>query len=180
MALTGYNPTRGRRRLPAPMPLIDILLPEYDREIATTRRVIAATEDLDLDWRPETRARAVGELTTHLADIPAWTSVVMTRAGYDLAETPDTLQPGSHAAVLDRFDASAAEGRGALVGRIDGELTADWRLERRGRLVFTLPRVAVFRVLVLNHLIHHRGQLSVYLRMRGARVPSIYGPTADG
>ena len=162
------------------MPLIDILLPEYDREIATTRAVIDAAHELDLTWRPDARARTLGELVTHVADIPAWTSIVMTREGYDVADTPDTQQAGVLATMLDRFDTSASAGRTALVGRIDGELTADWKLERRGHLVFTLPRVSVFRVLVLNHLIHHRGQLSVYLRMRGARVPSIYGPTADG
>ena len=162
------------------MPLIDILLPEYDREIATTRTLIEAAHELDFIWRPAARARTLGELVAHLADIPAWTSVVMTREGYDMADTPDPQQPFSLVTTLDRFDASASEGRTALVGLIDGELTVDWKLERRGRLVFTLPRVSVFRVLVLNHLIHHRGQLSVYLRMRGARVPSIYGPTANG
>ena len=162
------------------MPLIDILLPEYDREIATTRAVIDTAHELDGAWRPDARARRLGELLTHLADIPAWTSIVMTRGGYDLTDTPDTRQRGALAPVLDRFDTSASAGRSALVGRIDGELTVDWKLERRGHLVFTLPRVSVYRVLVLNHLIHHRGQLSVYLRMCGARVPSIYGPTADG
>ena len=162
------------------MPLIDILLPEFDREIATTRAVIDAGHELDLTWRPDARARTLGELVAHLADIPAWTSIVMTRDGYDVADTADTRQAGSVATMLEWFDTGASAGRTALVGRIDGELIVDWTLERKGHLVFTLPRVSVFRVLVMNHLIHHRGQLSVYLRMRGARVPSIYGPTADG
>ena len=162
------------------MPLIDILLPEYDREIATTRAVIDAAHELNLTWRPDARARTLGELVTHLADIPAWTSLVMTHDGYDVADTPDTQPAGSLTTMLERFDTGASDGRTALVGRIDGELTVDWKLERRGRLVFTLPRISVFRLLVLNHLIHHRGQLSVYLRIRGTRVPSIYGPTADG
>ncbi|MEE8129813.1 MAG: DinB family protein [Vicinamibacterales bacterium] len=162
------------------MPLIDILLPEYDREIATTRALIDAGHELDLTWRPDPRARTLGQLVAHLADIPAWTSIVMTREGYDVTDTTHTRQAGSVATMLEWFDTGASAGRTALVGRIDGELIVDWKLERRGHLVFTLPRVSVFRVLVLNHLIHHRGQLSVYLRMRGARVPSIYGPTADG
>ncbi len=162
------------------MPLIDILLPEYDREIATTRAAIAAVHELDLSWRPDARARTLGELVAHLADIPAWTSIVMTRDGYDVADTPECQRSGSLETLLERFDTGALAGRATLVGRIDGELTVDWTLARKDRLLFTLPRVSVFRVLVLNHLIHHRGQLSVYLRMRGARVPSIYGPTADG
>jgi uncharacterized damage-inducible protein DinB len=161
------------------MSLIDILLPEFDREIATTRAVIDAGHELDLTWRPDPRARTLGELVAHLADIPAWTSIVMTREGYDVAGRSDTRQADSVATMLKWFDTGASAGRTALAGRIDGELIVDWTLERKGRLVFTLPRVSVFRVLVLNHLIHHRGQLSVYLRMRGAQVPSIYGPTAD-
>ena len=161
------------------MPLVDILLPEFDREIGVTRSVIAAAPDADLTWRPEARTRPLGDLVAHLAEIPGWTGTVMTRDGYDLARTPDPRPARSLATMLDRFDAGAAEGREALVGRIDGELAADWKLERDGRLIFTLPRVAVLRVLVLNHLIHHRGQLSVYLRLRGAPVPSIYGPTAE-
>ena len=162
------------------MPLIDILLPEYDREIATTRAVIEAVRDLDLAWRPNRGARSLGELVTHLSGIPAWTSIVMTREAYDVADTLATPRPGSLATLLERFETGACAGRTTLVGRIDGELTVDWKLERKGHAVFTLPRISVVRVLVLNHLIHHRGQLSVYLRMRGARVPSIYGPTADG
>ena len=142
--------------------------------------MIGAAQALDLAWHPAPQTRTLGELVTHLADIPRWTSIVMTRDGYDVTNTRDTRQTGSLAAMLGQFDTSAEEGREALVGRIDGELTVDWKLKRRGHLVFTLPRVSVFRVLVLNHLIHHRGQLSVYLRIRGVRVPSIYGPTADG
>ena len=162
------------------MPLIDILLPEYDREIATTRASIAAVRELDLSWRPDARARTLGALVAHLADIPAWTSIVMTRDSYNVTDTPGRPRMESFDTLLERFETGASAGRSTLVGRIDGELTVDWKLEKRDRLVFTLPRVSVFRVLVLNHLIHHRGQLSVYLRMRGARVPSMYGPTADG
>ena len=126
------------------MPLIDILLPEYDREIATTRALIEAGHELDLAWRPDPRARTVGELMTHLADVPAWTSIVMTRDGYDVADTSDIQQSGSPATILERFDTSASEGRTALVGRIDGELTVDWKLERNGHIVFTLPAFRCF------------------------------------
>ena len=105
------------------MLLIDILLPEYDREIATTRAVIDAAHELDLSWRPDARARTLGELVTHLADIAAWTSIVMTREGYDVTDRPDTRQSRALATVLERFDTSASAGRTALAGRSDGELT---------------------------------------------------------
>ncbi len=161
------------------MPLLDILLPEFDREIGITRSLIAVAPKADLTWRPEGHARTLGELVAHLVELPAWTGIVMMRDGYDLADTREAQQVGSLATMLDQFDKSAEEGRVALASRIDDDLTADWKLERNGHLVFALPRIAVLRVLVLNHLIHHRGQLSVYLRMRGTGVPSIYGPTAN-
>ena len=159
------------------MPLIDILLPEYDREIGVTRAMMATVPEAELTWRPETQARTLGELLAHLADIPAWTAVVMTSDRHDLAGTDaEPASTGGMTDPLSRFDTHAAAGRAALAGRLDPDLTADWLLERDGGLVFALPRISVFRVLVLNHLIHHRGQLSVYLRMRGVSLPAIYGP----
>jgi uncharacterized damage-inducible protein DinB len=159
------------------MPLIDILLPEYDREIGVTRAVMATAPDAELAWRPETEARTLEQLLAHLADIPAWTAVIMTSDRHDLAATDaDPAPTDGMTDVLSRFDSHAAAGRVTLAGRLDPDLTADWLLERDGRLVFSLPRISVFRVLVLNHLIHHRGQLSVYLRMRGVSPPAIYGP----
>jgi uncharacterized damage-inducible protein DinB len=159
------------------MPLIDILLPEYDREIGVTRAMMATVPEAELTWRPETQARTLGELLAHLADIPAWTAVVMTSDRHDLAGTDaEPASTGGMTDLLSRFDTHAAAGRAALAGRLDPDLTADWLLERDGGLVFALPRISVFRVLVLNHLIHHRGQLSVYLRMRGVSLPAIYGP----
>lgn len=159
------------------MSLIDILLPEYDREIGVTRAVMTRSADAEQTWRPAAESRTLGQLLAHLADIPAWTAVVMTSDHHDLAtDTPDATPADSAADTLSLFDSHAATGRDALVGRLDPDLTADWRLERDGALVFSLPRISVFRVLVLNHLIHHRGQLSVYLRMRGTSPPAIYGP----
>lgn len=158
------------------MSLIDILLPEYDREIGTTRSLMAEAPDADLLWRPVATSRTLGHLLAHLAEIPGWTTAVMTSDRYDLTGHPEPSPVTSTAESLSRFDTHAAAGRDALVGRLDPDLTADWLLERDGALVFALPRISVFRVLVLNHLIHHRGQLSVYLRLRGAPLPPIYGP----
>ena len=160
-------------------PLIDMLLPQFDRELGTTRRLLEVVPEADLRWGPGGGTRTVAELMTHLADIPAWTSGIMDEDGYDLAEVRDPSPVTSVAAGLGRFDAGVATGRRALAGRLDGELTEDWTLRRQGRVLFSLPRIAMVQVLVLNHVVHHRGQLSVYLRMRGARVPPIYGPTAD-
>ncbi len=163
------------------MPLIDMLLPLFDREVETTRRLIEVVPEADLAWGPGGGARTFGELTRHLAEIPAWTCSIMNEEGCDLADAPVEDAVRSVTETLGRFDAGAAAGRGALVGRPDDELVADWTLRRDGRVLFSLPRIAMMQAFVLNHLVHHRGQLSVYLRMRGCRIPPIYGPTAgDG
>lgn len=160
------------------MPLIDMLLPQFDRELGTARRVIEVVPEADLAWRPGGGARTFAELSGHLAEIPAWTSGIMNEEGCDLADVPEAAAVTSLTEALDRFDEGAAAGRRALAGRPDDDLVADWTLRRDGRVMFHLPRIAMVQVLVLNHLVHHRGQLSVYLRIRGVRIPPIYGPTA--
>ena len=161
------------------MPLIDMLLPQFDRELETTRRLIEIVPGAELAWAPGGGTRTFAELTGHLAEIPAWTCGIMNEEGCDLADVPVEGAVGSVTEALDRFDAGATAGRGALVGRPDDELVADWTLRRGGRVLFSLPRIAMVQALVLNHLVHHRGQLSVYLRVRDCRIPPIYGPTAD-
>ena len=161
------------------MPLIDMLLPQFDRELGTTRRLIEVVPEAALAWGPGGGARTFAELTGHLAEIPAWTRGIMNEEGRDLADVPVEGAVGSVTEALGRFDAGASAGRGALAGRPDDDLVADWTLRRDGGVVFSLPRIAMVQALVVNHVVHHRGQLSVYLRMRGCRIPPIYGPTAD-
>ena len=170
------------RRLQGPatvMPLIDMLLPQFDREMGTTRRLLQVVPDADLAWSPGGKCRTAGGLAAHLADIPGWTSGIMDGEGYDLADLPEAVPVTSVAGALERFDAGTAAGRRALAGRPDDDLAAGWILRSDGREIFSLPRISAVQGLVLNHLIHHRGQLSVYLRLRGVPVPPIYGPTAD-
>ena len=161
------------------MPLIDMLLPQFDRELETTRRLIEIVPGAELAWGPGGGARTFAELTGHLAEIPAWTCGVMNEEGCDVADVPVAGAVGSVTEALGRFDAGAAAARRTLVGRPDDQLVADWTLRHDGRVVFSLPRIVMVQALVLNHLVHHRGQLSVYLRMRGCRIPPIYGPAAD-
>ena len=161
------------------MPLIDMLLPQFDREMGITRRLIEVVPEADLAWSPGGRCRTAAGLAAHLGDIPGWTRGIMDAEGYDLADLPAAASATSVAAALARFDAGATAGRRALAGRPDDELVADWTLRRGNRVIFSLPRISAVQGLVLNHLVHHRGQLSVYLRLRGVRVPPIYGPTAE-
>ena len=157
------------------------LLSEFDDEVAITRRLLDRLPDAAFAWRPHARSMSLGELATHLAQIPRWGASILERDGYDL-EVDSKGHPAaetSRRAVLEIFDRHTSDVRRALVARLDAELAAPWALRRAGRLVMSLPRASAIRRFVLNHLVHHRGQLTVYLRMQDVPLPPLYGPTAD-
>jgi uncharacterized damage-inducible protein DinB len=161
------------------MPIKDALLSEYDHEMATTRKLLARLPDEKLRWRPHEKSRSLGDLAIHLANLPQWTQAILDKSSFDLDQAPPAAgEATSGAAVLGAFDQCAARAR-TFLDRTDAEYLAPWTLNRGGQQMFTLPRVAAFRAFVLSHLIHHRGQLSVYLRLNDVPVPSIYGPSAD-
>jgi len=164
------------------MSLVAALLPEYDHEMATTRRLLQRVPEGDFTWKPDEKSRTLGELSGHLSDLPMWCCTVLDAPSLDLEGLGDQLtakSPKSAAALLDEFDRRVALARAGLVKSSDAELLAPWTLKSGTEEFFTLPRISAIRTLVMNHLIHHRGQLSVYLRLRGVAVPAIYGPTAD-
>jgi uncharacterized damage-inducible protein DinB len=163
------------------MAIADSLLPEFDREMGLTRRVLERVPDGQFVWKPHERSMTLGRLAEHLAELPGWAKVAIEMSGIDMAvgRPPDHVPPASRAAVLEMFDRHVSEARGALSGRTDAELMAPWTLKAQGKEIFTMPKAAVLRSFVMNHIIHHRGQMSVYLRLNGVPVPSIYGPSAD-
>jgi uncharacterized damage-inducible protein DinB len=150
--------------------------------MGTTRRLLARVPEPDLAWKPHDKSYSLGQLAAHLANLPTWASTIVERASLDLADVGDDgrqKQPASCRDILARFDANVSAARKAIGEKMDAELMAPWTLKRDGHEVFTLPRIAALRSFVMNHSIHHRGQLSVYLRLRNVPLPSIYGPTAD-
>ena len=162
------------------MALVDTLLPEFDHEMATARTVLARVPEGRLDWKPHARSFSLGALATHVATLPTWATETLTRGEIDLdpnQPVPSALP--SRTDLLAAFDKNVAGARAALTGKTDAELMAMWSLKRGGRTLFTMPKTAVLRSFVLNHLVHHRGQLTVYLRLLDVPVPSIYGPSAD-
>jgi uncharacterized damage-inducible protein DinB len=163
------------------MPLIEALLPEYDREMGLTRRALDRVPDGQFDWKPHPTSVTLGRLAEHLTEMPLWGTMTMTQAELDVTapRPPDYRPPATRAAVLATFDAHYKTGRSHLVGKTDPEFFAPWTLKAGGKDVFTMPKIAVMRNFVLNHMVHHRGQLTVYLRMLGVPVPSIYGPSGD-
>jgi uncharacterized damage-inducible protein DinB len=161
------------------MAMKDGLLAEFDHEMGMTRKLLSRVADDKLCWKPHDRSRTLGALALHLAHIPHWSDFILNRASLDLAEHPPVPdEHRSRAQLLDYFDGKVRLARAAL-DKTDAELTAPWTLQRSGQEVFTMPRIAAFRTFVLYHSVHHRGQLSVYLRLNNLPVPAIYGPSAD-
>jgi Uncharacterized protein conserved in bacteria len=159
------------------------LLPEFEHEMRTTRLTLERIPNDKFNWAPHEKSMSFGSLASHLADIPSWVCGTINHDSLDLAP-PDgparaLPQPKSREEVLELFDMNVASARQSLAGASDEVLLADWSLLAGGKNLLTMPRVGVIRKWVLNHTIHHRAQLSVYLRLNNIPVPAIYGPSAD-
>lgn len=161
------------------MSMVDALLPEFDHEMTMTRRLLERVPDDRLAWKPHAKSMSIGGLATHLSNLPWWGQVTLNDTEFDLAAFPNQAEAGSRAQILDTFDRNVTATRAALTGKNDAELMVPWALKRAGHTIFSLPKASVWRAFVLSHVIHHRGQLSVYLRLLDVPVPSIYGPSAD-
>jgi uncharacterized damage-inducible protein DinB len=164
------------------MALKDALLPEYDHEMGTTRRLLERVPEADLAWKPHEKSFSLGQLAGHIANVPHWIDATCDVAVFDLAtlgEDARPKQPTSVAALLKSFDENVKKGRQKIDAQTDSAMFAQWTMKNGDQEILTMPRVAVLRSFIMNHLIHHRGQLSVYLRLRNVPVPAIYGPSAD-
>jgi uncharacterized damage-inducible protein DinB len=165
------------------MPIAQTLLPEFDHEMANTRRLLKVVPGTDAAWKPHPKSYSLGDLAAHISRLPLWSKYVLQQPELDLglpanasiAREPFTTVPE----LLDRFDRHVREARAALVPMSDAAMGEIWTLKNRGTTIFSMPRAAVMRGFVLSHIIHHRGQLTVYLRLRDVPLPSLYGPTAD-
>jgi uncharacterized damage-inducible protein DinB len=162
------------------MRLADGLIQELEMEAATTRRLLDRLPDAQLGWQPAPKSRTLGQLALHIATNPGG---VTSLASKNPAEVPsfDAIDrsPASKAEVLAALDKSVEEAKKTIGGWDDPALMQTWRLTSGGKEVMALPRIAFLRSIGLNHWYHHRGQLSVYLRLLGVPLPSIYGPSAD-
>jgi uncharacterized damage-inducible protein DinB len=162
------------------MTIAETLLPEFDAEIATTRRVLDRIPEDKLAWRPHEKSMSLGRLAGHITEIPGYGQRVI---GVDKfvagvgGFTPLTVSSRQEA--LQAFDEKASATRAAIAAASDAELMTPWSLEFQGRTMFTVPRIGALRGFMLHHLIHHRAQLGLYLRLNDVPVPSIYGPSAD-
>ena len=162
------------------MSISQALLPEFDHEMANTRKTLERLPEDKLAWKPHEKSMTLGRLAGHVAELPSFgTTTIQTDSLNLSAGAYKPLVASSRQQALDAFDKTAAEARAAIAGASDEHLMKPWSLEFGGKTLFTMPRAAVLRSMMLNHLIHHRAQLGVYLRLNDVAVPSIYGPSAD-
>jgi uncharacterized damage-inducible protein DinB len=161
------------------MALIDTLLPEFDHEMAVTRALLDRLPDGVFDWKPHPKSMSLGQLAQHVATLPLWGHVTLTQAFFDVGGNPRLAPCQTRAEVLALFDSHVAQARAALASVSDAALATPWSLKQGPHTIFSMPKAGVWRSFVMSHLIHHRAQLSVYLRMHDVPLPAMYGPTAD-
>jgi uncharacterized damage-inducible protein DinB len=166
------------------MAIKESILPEFEHEMETTRLVVERVPAARADWKPHPKSRSLGELASHIVDLPRFVPLILQSEFFDAA--PPGGEPyapsrfDSSERMLARLDENVGGARDAIAATSsDAEFMVPWSLKRAGKVIFTVPRVAALRTFLLNHLIHHRGQLTVYLRLQDVPLPSVYGPTAD-
>jgi uncharacterized damage-inducible protein DinB len=165
------------------MGIAQSLLPEFEAEMANTRKTLERVPDEKFDWKPHAKSGAMGWLAAHLANLPLWAVVTLQQDALDMAppggQTFQLPSPKNRKEVLEVFDQHVAQARKLIAGASDELWMKPWVLQRAGQDIFRMPKIAVLRTFVLNHIIHHRAQLGVYLRLNDLPVPAIYGPSAD-
>lgn len=161
------------------MSLNQALLPEFDHEMANTRKSLERVPENKLGWKPHPKSSTLGRLATHLATINHWTEAILGQDSFDVKNSPPAPELKSRADLLGAFDKNTSAARKAIAGASDEQLMKPWSLLAGGKAIFTQPRIGVLRGFIMNHTIHHRAQLGVYLRLNDVAVPSIYGPSAD-
>jgi uncharacterized damage-inducible protein DinB len=159
------------------MSISEKLLPEFDQEMAVTRRVLERVPDDKTDWKPHPKSFSLGHLAQLLAMLPGWIGQTLTSTELDLATGGGYGDLGTKE-ILAMFDENVRMSRAAIEAAADADYDVPWSLKMKGEVLFTAPRGDVVRQHI-SHLSHHRGQMTVYLRLLDVPVPSIYGPTAD-
>ncbi|HWG58284.1 MAG TPA: DinB family protein [Candidatus Acidoferrales bacterium] len=165
------------------MALRDAILPEFDHEMQSTRRTLERVPEGKSDWAPHPKSMKMGRLAGHVAELAGWTVDALSKDSLDVRPVGGPQhQPmvmSSRKELLEKFDKNVAAAHAAIAAASDETMLKPWSLLAAGQVIFTMPRIAIIRGFVLSHIIHHRAQLGVYLRLNDVPVPSIYGPSAD-
>jgi len=165
------------------MSIAQSMLPEYDYEMANTRKTLERIPEDKLEYKPDPKSMSMGVLASHISQMPGYAVATMTTDSFDIApatgDKPPQFLATSRQQLLAEFDKNVAAGRAAIAAGTDQQMMQHWSLLAAGKAIFDMPRAGVLRTLVMNHLIHHRAQLTVYYRLNGVPVPALYGPSAD-
>jgi uncharacterized damage-inducible protein DinB len=161
-------------------PIIQTAFGDLAHEMASTRRMIAAVPDDKFDWQPHTRSQSLGSLATHIVQMSGWARMILTETEFDfLKPRPAEEKLTTTSALLKQLDANAADLAALLATLTAKDLEANWALRAGDHVIMSAPRSNVLRTLYMSHIVHHRGQLSIYLRMLDVPMPGMYGPSAD-
>jgi uncharacterized damage-inducible protein DinB len=159
------------------------MLPEFDIEIANTRKTLERVPEGNPDFRPHPKSMTMARLAGHVAEIPTWAVMTLSQDELDMnpqgGARPVPYVMSSRREALAKFDEEVKKARAMIASMSDDAMMKTWTLKNAGQTIMALPKVAVMRSFVMNHMVHHRAQLGVYLRMNDVPVPSIYGPSAD-
>ncbi|MCB0729000.1 MAG: hypothetical protein KDD00_16155 [Ignavibacteriae bacterium] len=162
------------------MPLNEALIAELQQEAAATRKMLERVPEKSNSWKPHEKSMDLGRLSQHISEIPMWVPETVDKDELDFAKEEYTPKGGStNEELLKNFDLNLANAIECLKNASDEKLMGNWTMRNGEKVYFTMPKIAVLRGFVMSHLIHHRGQLSVYMRMLDIPLPSVYGPTAD-
>jgi len=166
-----------------PVATKDTILPEFDMEMDNTRRVLERVPDGKFSWQPHPKSGTLGWMAGHISNLPIWAKMTMTQDSLDLAPStgsaPTMPKPANRNELLANFDKNRGEARAAFAAADDAAYAKPWALLMGDKELFREPRAAVLRRMIFNHLIHHRGQLTMYLRLLDVPIPGLYGPSAD-
>lgn len=158
----------------------NLLLLDFDHEVASTRRILERIPENNPQWTPHEKSMPIGRLAVHTARLPEFCTMIMKKTELNLdAEKFPSFEFQSAAHLISELERTAAEARASVSCASDEELGHHWKLIFHGQVVIDAPRMVLFRTMFLNHLVHHRGQLTVYLRLLNIPVPGLYGPSAD-
>ncbi|MCL2659892.1 MAG: DinB family protein [Acidobacteriaceae bacterium] len=162
------------------MTIAEVLLQDYDREMKGVRTTLERVPEKNPDFKPHEKSMPMGRLAVHVATLPMFGYQILTTDSMDLTKQkwPD-MSFVSRQKLLADFDAASAQARAALAKCSDADLQKNWKFSFGDKVIADEPRGALYRAMFFNHLIHHRAQLGVYLRLNGQPVPALYGPSAD-
>jgi uncharacterized damage-inducible protein DinB len=147
--------------------------------MANTRKMLERVPDGKFEFKPHQKSMTLGRLAAHTGEIPSYASATIRVERMDFTGEEKPFSPGTRKELLEAFDKNVAEARELLSKATDEDLMKTWTLTYKGQQIFAMPRAAVLRVMVLSHMIHHRAQLGVYLRINNVEIPGMYGPSAD-